>query len=274
MNELIEPQTATRIADVPPAFAPTPPPAVAVIPSPAAPPAQSADPEFDAYLSAVRLLIGGAVEGTAELAHRLERWEAELRAAEAAPEPSAPETPGDVARFMLVGLALAAGDEARRQVVRLAQASDVVLRLGGSAAQPFVNNRLTGRVVGPFDRAFDRLATRGRQRVNGWIALGREQEPHARLLARKAYVETIDEFISLLAENQELADLVQKKSVGLATEAVDEIRSRTVSADAIAEGLVRRILRRPPRGELPPPPEHIRQALDDAVDSTEPAQRS
>jgi len=265
MNELIEPQPPTRIAGVPPALAPTPPPAVAIIPSPAAPPAQSADPEFDAYLSAVRLLIGGAVEGTAELAHRLERWEAELRAAEAAPEPGAPETPADLARFMLVGLALAAGDEARRQVVRLAQASDVVLRLGGSAVQPFANNRLTGRVVGPFDRAFDRLATRGRQRVNGWIALGREQEPQARLLARKAYLEVVDEFISNLAENQELADLVQKRSVGLATEAVDEFRSRGVSADAIAENLVRRILRRAPRTELPAPPDELRQTLLDSA---------
>ncbi len=61
----------------------------------------------------------------------------------------------------------------------------------------------------------------------------------------------IDEFIGHLAENQELADLVQKKSMGLATEAVDEFRSRTVSADALAENIVRRILRRPPRGELP-----------------------
>ena len=214
-------------------------------------------------MSAVRLLIGGAVEGTAELARRLERWEDELRAAEAAPEPSAPETPGDVARFMLVGLALSAGEGTRQQVMRLAQASDVFLRLGGSAVQPFANNRLTRRVVGPFDRAFDRLATRGRQRVNGWIALGREQEPQARLLARKAYLETIDEFISLLAENQELADLVQKKSVGLATEAVDEFRSRGVSADAIAENLVRRILRRPPRGELPAPADEWRQTLLD-----------
>lgn len=254
MNEFTEPQSPTGSAGV----------------SPALPPA---DPEFDAYLSAVRLLIGGAVEGTAELAHRLERWEAELRAAEAAPEPATPETPGDVARYMLVGLAFSAGEGARRQVVKLAQTSDLFLRLGGSAARPLVNNRLTGRVVGPFDRAFDRLATRGRQRVNGWVALGREQEPQARLLARKAYLEGVDEFISYLAENQELADLVQKKSVGLATEAVDEIRSRTVSADALAEGLVRRILRRPPRGGLPPPSEQLLQALDDSVAPAEPPER-
>ena len=71
--------------------------------------------------------------------------------------------------------------------------------------------------------------------------------------------ETISELNRL--SNRELADLVQKKSVGLATEAVDEFRSRTVSADVMAENIVRRILRRPPRTELPEAAEDIRRAV-------------
>ena len=121
-------------------------------------------------------------------------------------------------------------------------------------------NRLTGIVAKPIDRAFDRLVSRGQKSVDGWIELGRTQEPGARRMARKSFEEVIDEFIGLLAENQELADLVQKKSMGLATEAVDEFRSRTVSADAIAENIVRRILRRPMRTELPGPNEENRPA--------------
>ena len=228
--------------------------------SPAQPPA---DPEFDAYMAVVKLLIGGAVEGSAELVKRLEKWEAELNALEGVAGPSEIHSDGDVVRFMLVGMALSAGDGVRRQVVKLAQASDMFWRFTGSAAQPLVNNRVTGIVTGPFDRALDRLVTRGQQRVNDWVELGRSQEPGARRMARKAYLETVDEFISLLAENQELAELVQKKSIGLATEAVDEFRSRTVSADAIAENIVRRILRRPPRAELPSPSDEVRQAILD-----------
>jgi len=127
---------------------------------------------------------------------------------------------------------------------------DAVSDMTGSATQPLVNNRLTGIVAGPIDRAIDRLALRGQKRVNDWIELGRTQEPSARRMARETYENVFDEFIGLLAENQELADLVQKKSMGLATEAVDEFRSRTVSADALAEKLVRRILRRPMREDL------------------------
>lgn len=237
------------------------PPVLTASPSTPPPPLASADPEFDAYLAVVKLLIGGTIEGAAELGKRLEKWEAELNEAEGQAGPAEIRGNSDVVRFMLVGMALSAGDGVRRQAIKLAQASDLFWRFTGSAAQPLVNNRVTGIVAGPFDRALERLVTRGQQRVNDWVELGRSQEPGARRMARKAYLETVDEFISLLAENQELAELVQKKSIGLATEAVDEFRSRTVSADAMAESIVRRILRRPPRAELPEPSDTLRQTI-------------
>ncbi|MBP6016496.1 MAG: hypothetical protein KA586_07225 [Candidatus Promineofilum sp.] len=233
----------------------------ALRPDAEASPTAPADPEFDAYMTVIKLLIGGTIEGAAELSKRLERWESELRAADGALEAGQIHSDGDAARYLLAGMVLSAGDGARRQVVRLAQASDMLFRITGNAAQPFVNNRLTGIVTRPFDRTFNRLVNRGQQRINDWIELGRTQEPGARRIARKTYKELVDELIGNLAENRELADLVQKKSVGLASEAVDEFRSRTVSADAMAENIVRRILRRPPRSELPEPSEDIRQAV-------------
>lgn len=223
------------------------------------------DPEFDAYMAVIKLLIGGSIEAAAELMERLEKWEAELDAAEGPPEPGEAHSTGDVARYMLVGMALSAGEGARRQVMNLARASDMFWRFAGSAAQPLVDNRVTGIVTRPIDRAFDQLVNRGQKRVNDWIELGRTQEPGARRIARKTFEEVIDEFIGHLAENEELADLVQKKSLGLANEAVDEFRSRTVSADAIAENIVRRILRRPPRSQLPQPSDAIGQTIVEGV---------
>lgn len=223
------------------------------------PPGQ-ADPEFDAYLAVVKLLIGGTIEGAAELVKRLEKWEAELGTAGDAPDIGEIRGNGDVARYLLVGLALSTSDGLRRRAIKLTHASDLFWRFTGSAAQPLVKNRLTGIVARPLDRAVDRLVTRGQSRVNDWVELGRTHEPGARRIARKTYQEVVDEFIGHLADNQELADLVQKKSVGLATEAVDEFRSRTVSADAMAENIVRRILRRTPRGVLAEPTEDIRLA--------------
>ncbi len=230
----------------------------------------SADPEFDAYLAVVKMLMGGAIEGTAELTRRLERLEAELRAAEAGPPgPGEVNSSADVVRYLLFGASLAAADGLRRRAFQVAEASDMFWRATGSAVAPLTTGRLTGRIVGPFDRAFGRLVDRGQQRINDLVELGRANEPSSRRLARHAFLEVVDDLIDFLAENDELANLVQKKSVGLATEAVDEVRSRGVSADAIAENLVRRILRRPPRTDLPQPPDALRQTLLDIPATTD-----
>lgn len=229
------------------------------LPAPAPPP--SPDPEFDAYLAVVKTLLGGAVEGTAEFARRLERLEAALRASEAGP-PGHGEvnSTADVLRYMVFGASLAAADGLRQRAVKWAEASDVFWRVSGSAVAPLTRSRLTRRVVGPFDRAFGRLVERGQSQVNAWVELGRANEPTARLLARQAYLEAVDDFIGHLSQNQQLSDLVQEQSVGLATEFVEEVRERTVSADTLAESLVRRILKRPPRTALPPP-DAIREAV-------------
>jgi hypothetical protein len=233
---------------------------------------QPADPEFDAYLAVVKLLIGGTIEGTAELVRRLERIEAGLRAGGLVPDkPGDIDSAGDVARYMLVGMTLSASDGLRRQVMKLAQASDVFWRLTGSAVDPIIENRVTGIFLRPFDRAFNRFVHRGQARVNEWVELGRMNEPAARVQARQLTLEIIDDFIGHLSANEELAQLVQEQSVGLATEAVDEFRSRTVSADALAEDIVRRILRRPPRQMLPPPPEAVLEAVADKKDQARPA---
>lgn len=234
--------------------------------APASPPVQprqaaasryAADPEFDAYMSVVRLLVGGTVEGTAQLTKRLAQIEADLRAEGLSQVEGEINSPGDITRYMLVGMAISAGDGLRRRARRLAELSDVFARLTGSAVEPFAESRLTGWLTRPFENAFESLVNRGQTQVNEWVELGRVEEPPARESARRIYIQVVDEFISLLAENEELEDLVQQQSVSLATETVDAFRTRTVSADALAEGIVRRILRRPPRVMLPPPPDEL-----------------
>ena len=70
--------------------------------------------------------------------------------------------------------------------------------------------------------------------------------------------DVVDELISQLAENPELEALVQQQSVGLASEIVDGVRTQTVTADALMERSVRRILGRPARA-LPPGPDDVDQ---------------
>lgn len=63
----------------------------------------------------------------------------------------------------------------------------------------------------------------------------------------------------LQVENSEQVQvLIQGQSLGLAGEMLNEVRGRTVTADGVLEGIVRGILRRAPRSELPPPPPEVR----------------
>ncbi len=236
----------------------------ATLPSSQAP-AAAADPEFDAYMAVVKLLIGGTVEGTAQLLERLQAVEDEVRADEEAGAIGEVNTAADVLRYAVVGFALSASDTARNSVMRWVEASDMFWRVTGSAVEPFTENRFTGFFTGPFERAFERFNRRGEEKVADWVELGRQQEPTSRKMARLAYLRIVDEFIDHLAENEELAELVQEQSVSLAAEAVDSMRSRTVSADTLAERVVRRMLRRPPRDELPPPSEEVRKAAEEPV---------
>jgi hypothetical protein len=71
-----------------------------------------------------------------------------------------------------------------------------------------------------------------------------------------------DRYVDHLHDHPEaVQDLVRGQSVGLAEEVANSVRRRTVSADDLLERIVRAVLRRPPRGDLPdPPPEVLEQA--------------
>lgn len=221
-----------------------------------------ADPEFDTYMAISRLVVGGIVEGTDQLAKRLQRIEAELRRGQGGVAPVGEiNSPGDVVRYAAVGFALSASEGFRERIYKVLGASDLFWEFTGNTVKPLTESRLTGWMTRPFERAFESFVDRGQARVNSWVERGRREEPVSRELALNTVETIIDEFITLLSENEELAELVQQQSVGLVGEVVGEVRSRTVSADALAETLVRRVLRRPARTDLPSPPEEMKDLV-------------
>jgi len=66
--------------------------------------------------------------------------------------------------------------------------------------------------------------------------------------------ETVDDTIGSFADNPEIQQLITTQTTGLVEEIVEEVRERTVGADLFLEGIVRMILRRKPRYQLPSPP--------------------
>jgi hypothetical protein len=84
------------------------------------------------------------------------------------------------------------------------------------------------------------------------------EEQNARLLASQTVGEVIDELLDFMSENPDLAEFVREligqQSVGLAGVVRDNARQVSSTADYIAEGVVRRILRRRSRRDMPPSP--------------------
>lgn len=129
-------------------------------------------------------------------------------------------------------------------------------------------------------QAAQERVTRARQRgagsLEGLIRRGRYEEQFGRNLTRRLAGAPINDIVDYLAENPHVArlveeqleelrknpepvrELVQGQSVSMATEAVDELREQGVTADNLLENVVRRVLRRPARSSLPPPPLAVR----------------
>ncbi|MBN1667813.1 MAG: hypothetical protein JW862_12020 [Anaerolineales bacterium] len=238
--------------------------------------------------SLARLVLGALIEGTDVLFSQLRHWEQDLadqpglqQVAPGTSEPlraendplpehlSPPEQPiasqqahasSNQPGFAesLVGLAYTGAERwssTRRQIQTRWRSSEHHLLCG---LQSFFRpvRRLPG--YRPVERRLDRLVARGEMEVQRWSQRGAVEIAHSRQLARRAVEATTQAAIDSLTENPEIRELVQTQGIGLAAEVVEEVRERTVSADTLVEGVVRSLLRRLPRRDLPPPPPEVR----------------
>jgi hypothetical protein len=75
-----------------------------------------------------------------------------------------------------------------------------------------------------------------------------------------------DQYIEYLNTNPEMVqDLLTGQSTGIATELMEEVRERTVSADNVFEMIARSILRRTPREQLPEPPPDVQRRAERSI---------
>jgi hypothetical protein len=87
---------------------------------------------------------------------------------------------------------------------------------------------------------------------------GRLEEESSQTLAIEALGDIVEEVVGYVAESPELVELIRAQvgaqGTGLANVVVDNTRQVSVTADFFVEGLVRRVLRRTSRADLPPSP--------------------
>jgi hypothetical protein len=120
--------------------------------------------------------------------------------------------------------------------------------------KPLGKSRLGQRI----NSHFEGLVRRGESEVARLAEIGKVEEYRSRKLTLTATTETVDESIDYLTDNEELQELITMQGVGIAGEALEEVRERTVSADDFFESVVRSFLRRTPRKQLEAPSREVR----------------
>lgn len=232
--------------------------------------------DFDVLRSLLRLLVGGTEIGVEELRKQLQSWEESTP--EEVPEEVAPdiieidmesgdriyrqplaelhEDAGmDAIRYALIGLLFEVQEGMRSSIDLAGRLTHAVRQTIKPWWYPMQNSRL----LTPLISRYDSLVARGEAEVTRWIETGRKESHYSRNLSQVAIAETINRVFEYLSENQEIRELIQSQGTGLADEVLEEARERTVSADTYLEGVIRSILRRTPRRELPEPSEAEKQ---------------
>jgi hypothetical protein len=72
-----------------------------------------------------------------------------------------------------------------------------------------------------------------------------------------------DDYIEYLnAHPEPVQYLIQGQTIGMTNQIMDEVRERAVTADSVVEMIVRRVLGRKQREQLPPPPPEVQRRAD------------
>jgi hypothetical protein len=217
----------------------------------------SSTPKQDITLvSITRLLVGAALIGLDELTRQLPEWERKATQDTIRGERSnGPETSGQqppsVARSpslddtgsALLGLVFQSEDLLRRGGATLGRVERATWKLAAPIHKPL----RTWRLFGPMRRQYDRLAERGETQVHRWVQRGRVEARYSRAFTEGAIQGTFDRSMDELSQAPQIQDLVTQQTTSMAGEMINEVRARSVSADTLAEGIVRKLLRRPAR---------------------------
>jgi hypothetical protein len=204
-----------------------------------------------------RFLVGLATMGGGEFMMRLRAYQQQIDSQPALLEQvvdSDVETVLDLFRFLSIGLLMRGERALVHGVYRGFRASYRSANWFLGKVDSLTDNWLARPVRRPIESRLSRLE--GRMGV--YVDEGRMEEQRSRLLAAQSLLGITDDVMDYVASSPELTgyitDLIGGQGAGLAGVVADNAREMTASGDDTAERLVRRILRRKARQDLPPSP--------------------
>lgn len=217
-----------------------------------------------------QLLVGLAYVGSDELLSRL-RLVGPAVAADVESHPGAipdDETMGETLSYLVLGAMLRGQRRMARRVRRGIDLSRTAAGWALGTVDRLMRNPLTRPVHESIERRLWAAMLEGQQAITE----GRREANTARMLATRTVEEIVDDLLDSVMANPQLMasmqDLVRQQSTGLTTTVVSNTRQLTVSADDVAEGVVRRLLRRGPRPPLSSLPGGVGEAPGMTSDDT------
>jgi hypothetical protein len=204
-----------------------------------------------------RVLVGLLLLGGDELAQHLREFQEQIEAEFTLVDQGVvarDETTWDLVRYLTIGTLVRGQKRIARGVHK-----GVLLSVGTAdwmtgKLDKWTDNRLMRPLRRPIESRWRRL----KQQAGLIVEEGRLEEQNSRLLASQTVAGIIDEILEYMAHDPELARLIREQiaaqSAGLAEVVASNTRQVTVAGDDAVEGVVRRLLRRKPRGALLPSP--------------------
>jgi hypothetical protein len=204
-----------------------------------------------------RFLVGLMVMGGGEFMMRLRAYQRQIDSQPALLEQvvdSDVETVLDLFRFLSIGL-LARGEKALvHRIYRGFQGTYRSANWFLGKLDSLTDNWLVRPVRRPIESRLNRLEGS----IGVYVDEGRLEAQRSRLLATRSLTGLTDDVMDYVATSPELTSYITEviggQSAGLAGMVADNAREMSASGDDAAERLVRRILRRRAREDLPPSP--------------------
>lgn len=204
------------------------------------------------YRTALRMLVGAALEGSDELRFRLKMWLVAIQKREQENGTTffgVEGRGGSPLLYTMLGLLFKTPDFVSRGASTAGRAS--------ARATSFVN-RLTkpirhSRVLRPVRRRYHNLVARWDSAVIPLEETGRSEARSSRALVRQEVNdEMVEEFLIYVVERSKMREIIMETSAEVGSDALDEVRGRSASVDNSLDDIIDNILRRKKR-ETPPP---------------------
>ena len=199
-----------------------------------------------------RLLVGLAYVGSEELLTRLRSIGRELEVGVDVYSLTVPhdESMAEMVSYLALGTLLRGRRRLARRMRRGLDRSRRAVGWALGTMDRLTNNPLARPLRQPVERRLWATLLEGQQAITE----GRREAQTSQELAGRTVQEIVDDVVEAMIENPELMisieRLMRQQSAGLTGTMVGNTRQMTASADDLAEGVVRRLLRRGPRPAL------------------------